>query len=482
VQVNVIAAEPYAPDPDPGVRVFDSRDAPADRDGLARLAERVRGADLAAPPVALPDFHHEGGMEAPCSTAVATRETIRPTLVNASVNCGMALIALDAEPPGTAAISEFYRRIRERLPHPSGVRPRVSGKDVLRASVEGAAFAVDRWGVDPAELSRVEESGRVPVEPHGGPDGVRRELPWLVRQLSRLQFGTVGPTNHFVELQRVEEVFDPVAAGLLGVAPGQLTIQYHAGGGVLTGIIGRMYGRRTDYPRKHRAFMAWEKPLVHLARARSLEEFRRRMALYFTDGCPPVPREGTEGRRLLLANAAAMNYGFAYRLAVYAELRAVAAAALGAAGSGLVVDSPHDTLYEEEHGGESVLVHRYKSCRAFPASKMAGHPVFGRTGQPVLVPGTNRTSSFLCVADEGARSSLYSACHGTGTIVSAFAERGLSGQDPRGRKTLVYRYSDGAPAEVPQLDDRGIDEAVGILHGHSIVRPVARLRPLAVLT
>ncbi|HEY3034717.1 MAG TPA: RtcB family protein, partial [Streptosporangiaceae bacterium] len=195
-----------------------------------------------------------------------------------------------------------------------------------------------------------------------------------------------------------------------------------------------------------------------------------------------VDREGTEGQRLLLANAAAMNYGFAYRLAVYAELRAVAASTLGAHGSALVVDSPHDTLYEEQHGGESVLVHRYKSCRAFPASMMAGHPVFGRTGQPVLVPGTNRTSSFLCVADDGAKASVYSACHGTGTVVSSYAERGLSGPDPQGRRTLVFRYSDAAPAEVPQLDDRGIDEAVGILHGHRIVRPVARLRPMAVLT
>ncbi|MDP9340571.1 MAG: RtcB family protein [Actinomycetota bacterium] len=480
MQVNVIAAQPHAAEPE--VRVFDSPAAPADRDALDRLAGQVRGADLAAPPVALPDFHHEGGMESPCSIAVATRETIRPNLVNASVNCGMALIALDGGRPDARSIAAFYRRIRERLPHPGGYRPRVSAKDVLRASVQGSGFAVERWGVDPAELARVEESGLLPVEPHGGPDRVRKELPWLVRQLSRLEFGTVGPTNHFIELQQVEEVIDPTAAGLLGVAQGQLTIQYHAGGGVLTGIIGRMYGRRTDYPLKHRAFMAMQKPLLHLARSRSVEELRRRLALYFSEGCPPVPRSGTEGQRLLLANAAAMNYGFAYRLAVYAELRAAAAATLGAAGSSLVVDSPHDTLYEEEHGGERVLVHRYKSSRAFPASKMPDHPVFGRTGQAVLLPGTNRTSSFLCVADEGARDSVYSACHGTGTIVSHFADRGLSGPDPLGRTTLRFGYSGGAPAEVPQLDDRGVGEALGILRTHGIVRPVARLRPLAVLT
>ena len=65
--------------------------------------------------------------------------------------------------------------------------------------------------------------------------------------------------------------------------------------------------------------MAVQKPLYHLARARSIEEFRRRRALYFSGGCPPVERGGAEGERLMLANVMAMNYGFAFRLSVYAD-------------------------------------------------------------------------------------------------------------------------------------------------------------------
>jgi tRNA-splicing ligase RtcB len=259
-------------------------------------------------------------------------------------------------------------------------------------------------------------------------------------------------------------------------------LQYHAGGGSLPGELGVLFGRRRRYSRPVRLQMAIQKPLYHLARARSLEELRLRWSLYFRRQFPPVDRGTPEGERLLLANAMAMNYGFAFRLATYAVLRRLADEAFGGAGSRLVVDSPHNSIYEEEVGGEVALVHRHNACRAYPASKMTDHPVFGRTGQPILLPGTNRTSSYLCVASEGASGSLYSACHGAGTMIEDFAGRGLSGVDPRGRRTLRFKYSDAAPETVPHYDDRGIDEALGILQRAGIVRPVARLRPFAVLT
>src|SRR5919197_4168385 len=88
-------------------RVFDGPDCPADPVALGRLRVGLAGADLAAPPVVLPDFHHKGDQEMPSSIAVATEGTIRPTLTSASVNCGMALIALDTERPGRAAIEDF---------------------------------------------------------------------------------------------------------------------------------------------------------------------------------------------------------------------------------------------------------------------------------------------------------------------------------------------------------------------------------------
>src|ERR1700722_9301766 len=96
--------------PDP--RVFDGAEIPASETALADLRATIGGADLAAPPVVLPDFHHKSNMELPSSVAVATRASVRPTLTSASVNCGMALIALHSPRPTPAGIDEFYRRAR----------------------------------------------------------------------------------------------------------------------------------------------------------------------------------------------------------------------------------------------------------------------------------------------------------------------------------------------------------------------------------
>jgi tRNA-splicing ligase RtcB len=482
MDLNVITSvhEEERPAADP--TVFDSAEAPAEPAILHQLSSDLEHVDLAAPPVVLPDFHHKSSMEMPSSLAVATLDTIRPRLTSASVNCGMALIALDIDPPPSGAIHRFFEGVRGRFPHPPGWRRGLTYSEVLRAAAEGAHFAVDRFGLDPEGLERIEEEGRLDVDRFGGVDRLRRELPWLSLQLSRIRFGTVGPSNHFVELQQVEEVFDAPVAGRLGLAQGQMTIQYHAGGGVLAGQIGRLFVRRKKMSKPIKLQMALQKPLFHLKSPGSLRQLRERLALYFRDGDAGVPRDSREGERMMLGNAAAMNYGFAFRGATYAGLCAEAGKTFGAGTDRLIVDSPHNSIYEEHVEGQSAVVHRHNSCRAYPASKMPPGTAFGEVGQAVLVPGTNRTSSYVCVGVEGAQRSLYSACHGAGTLIQEFEQRGDSAPDPAGRETLRFSYSGMEPARVPQLDDAGVNAAIRILSDNRLVRPVARLRPVAVLT
>jgi len=463
------------------VRIFDSSDSPADPSSLAALRSGLADADLAAPAAVLPDFHLKDDKEMPSSIAVATRETIRPTLTCCSLNCGMALVALDIERPHPGAIIDFYGKVREKLPYPPTYRRDLTPDEVVRCAAEGAEFAVERFNLDPAILSGIEEGGRLDVDSYGGAERIRRELPWAIKQLSRIRFGTIGPSNHFIELQQVEEVLDPEAASLLGVDAGQVTLQYHGGGGTLPGQLGVLFGARKRYTRPLRMEMAVQKPLYHLARARSARQLRLRAGLYFSGGFPPVERDGVEGERLMLANVMAMNYGFAFRVAAYAILTALLRQTFGTVDSRLIVDSPHNSIYEEEIDGQTVVVHRHNAARAYPASRMGHHPLFGKIGQPLLLPGTNRTSSYLCVAGEGARGSLYSASHGAGTTVKDFVARGLSGRDPWGRVTQRFDYSQAAPTEVEQLDDRGVDDTLGVLRNDDIARPVARLRPFAVL-
>jgi tRNA-splicing ligase RtcB (3'-phosphate/5'-hydroxy nucleic acid ligase) len=465
----------------PNVRVFESASAPADPQALTLMRTGIAGIDLAAPAAVLPDFHHKADKEMPSSIAVATTDTIRPTMTCSSLNCGMALVGLDADRPSAERIVDFYDQVRSRMPYPPGYRRCLTSEEVVRFATEGATFAVERFGVDPAALERIEEYGHLDPEPYGGADRIRRELPWSVQQLSRIRFATIGPSNHFIELQTVEEVLDPGAARLLGVSAGQTTMQYHGGGGSLPGELGLLFGRRKRFPRAVRAQMAVQKPLYHLATARSLEELALRRRLYFSRDYPPVERDTTEGERLMLSNIMAMNYGFAFRVAVFSILTELARQSLGAPASRLIVDSPHNTAYEEELHGEKATVHRHNAARAFPASRMVEHPVFSTTGQPLLLPGTNRTSSYLCVAGEGAADSLYSVSHGAGSHVKHFAKTGLSGLDPDGRRTLRFSYKRRQPEEVAQLDDRGVNDALDVLTVHDIVRPVARLRPFAVL-
>jgi tRNA-splicing ligase RtcB len=462
-------------------RVFDSPDAPADPAVLGMLNRAIADVDLAAAPVVLPDFHHKHDLEMPSSIAVATLGTIRPEFTSASVNCGMALLALDIEVPGEAPLRRFFDEVRRRYPHPPSWRRELSVQDVLSSAEQGAGFGIERYGLHPEALERTEEGGRLDLEPYGGLPRLRRELPALSFQLGRLRFGTIGPSNHFAELQVVDEILDPRAAEVLGVAAGQMTLQYHAGGGQLTGQVGRLFARRKKMSKPLGLTMAVGRPLAHLVTARSLPQLRQRLALYFTGGCPAIPIEGAEGERVLLANAAAMNYGFAFRTATYGTLSTLARKVFGARDVRLVVDSPHNSIYEERVGGQRAIVHRHNSCRAYPAPMMPPGTAFGAVGQALLVPGTHRTSSYLCVAAGGAERSLYSACHGAGTLIDGFAASGLSGPDPQHRTTLRFRYGEDAPTAVPQLDDHGVDEALAILTRNGLVRPVARLHPVAVL-
>src|ERR1019366_7479183 len=203
--------------------VFDSAAAPADEQLIDRLGEGTEGTDLAAPPVVLPDFCHKTKSEMPSSIAVATQGAIRPTLTDAALNCGMALIALDVERPSPAAVTDFYRQVAERVPSPPNWRRDLSAAEGLRAAAEGADFAAERYELGDAALDRIEGRGRLDIEALGGTRQAKKDLPWIVVQMGRLRFGTIGPSTHFLELQEVEGVLVPAAADRLGIHAGQVT-------------------------------------------------------------------------------------------------------------------------------------------------------------------------------------------------------------------------------------------------------------------
>jgi hypothetical protein len=141
--------------------------------------------------VALPDFHFKGDKEMPSSIAVATRETSRPSFSSTSLNCGMALVALDVERPGEAEVGEFFRRFRDRYPFPPTYRD-LTREEVIRCAAEGRHSPPSgSRSIHP--MSTRSSWGRIDVDGLGGIDRSRRELR-SVQQLSRT-VGTISATT-----------------------------------------------------------------------------------------------------------------------------------------------------------------------------------------------------------------------------------------------------------------------------------------------
>jgi len=143
----------------------------------------------------------------------------------------------------------------------------------------------------------------------------------------------------------------------------------------------------------------------------------------------------------------------------------------------LIYDAPHNGVWRERIGEQYLWIHRHNAARVTPPSRLPAGSIYRDTGHPVLLPGSERTSSYLCAGGEGAADTLHSAGHGAGHAVQALA-RPL---DKAARFTRVYRYGSSSVEQRPQLDDNGVDRVLRALVSHDIARPVARLRPLGVL-
>ncbi|MCW2501142.1 MAG: RNA-splicing ligase RtcB [Frankiales bacterium] len=470
---------PVLPGRREGVRIIGEGRHEVAEAPLAHLRE-IAAEDglLAAPAVILPDFHHKKKQEMPSSVAVATNKHIVPHFTASSVNCGMALLStgLNVEDLSPKLLDSFIDQVKLRAPHPMPLKAVLNRKEVFRAAREGASFAIERYGLDTEEIKAVEHRGRIELEEGTDERILRRFAPRLSAEASRFRFGGVGPGNHFIEVQVCQEILDPVAAAAMGVHKGMVVVEYHGGGGVWAGEMGRLFVPRKKSTGIRRARTAALKAAMHASVNPSV--LKERWDLYFHNVRHAIEADSPEGKRLWMSYCTAMNYGFAYRIASYQVIRESLTAAWGSpVSTKLVYDSPHNSVYKEEVDGELAFVHRHNTARAVGPGILADHPL----GQPVLVPGTNRTSSYLCIGASGSGISLDSACHGAGTLVGASVKAGTAGPDPD-RVTRRYNYADSTMQEVAHVGDAGVDLAVDILRDENILRPVARFTPVAGLT
>jgi tRNA-splicing ligase RtcB len=423
---------------------------------------------LAGRVVVMPDVHQGYGM--PIGGVMAMRMdggVISPGAVGYDINCGVRLLSTaisleEAEPLLADLATTLYHNC------PSGVGGKgsvpLTTKELDSVCSEGSRWARRKGYASPADLERTEEGGCLEG---ADPETVSARA----KERGRGQLGTLGAGNHFLEVDVVERVFDRPAAAAMGLREGFLALQIHCGS--------RGFGHQvcTDYVQSYQAAV-------------------RRYGIQLPDRelvCAPI--DSPEGKAYLGAMKAAANFAFANRqvLAFHARrsFEAVFAGKVSDWELRPVYDITHNMAKNETHSIDGrnvkVCVHRKGATRAFGPGFEGLPPEYRELGQPVLVPGSMGTASWVLLGTRGSMELSYgSCCHGAGRVMSrARAKREVRGETLRGeleQRGVRIRTGSlpGLAEEAPQAY-KDVDRVIEAVCGAGIGRKVARLRPVAVI-
>ena len=419
--------------------------------------------------IAMPDIHWGYGFPIGGVAAMRLEDgVISPGAVGYDINCGVRLLATnladeEIRPRLPALADRLFRNI------PSGVgargRLRLTTAEIPEVLRHGAAWAVRRGYGRSGDLGRIESQGTIP---EAEPEQIGRKA--LSRGLDQL--GTLGSGNHFLEIQRVEEIHDPQTARIFGLfRPGQVTVLMHCGSRGLghqvcedyVEVCGRSIGRYGI----------------------SLPD--RQLAC--------VPLASGEGRAYLGAMAGAANFAFANRQLITHWVREsfeeVLRQSAESIGLDIVYDVAHNMAKIEEHAVEGtptrVCVHRKGATRGFPAGHSEVPAEYRAVGHPVLVPGDMGRYSYVLVGTSVAMAETFgSTPHGAGRMRSrGAAKRLLQGVDLvdtlARRGILVRATSRDLLAEEASEAYKDVADVVRASDGAGLTRTVARLQPLAVV-
>ena len=280
------------------------------------------------------------------------------------------------------------------------------------------------------------------------------------------QIGTLGSGNHFLELQRIEAIYEPQAADAFGLRVGQLTVLIHSGSRGLGHQVCTDFVKRMDARLGHYGIQLPDRQL----------------------SCAPI--QSPEGQDYLRAMAAAANFAWANRAALAHRVRESVASVLGsdvARGTKTVYDVAHNVAKLEEHRGGTVCVHRKGATRAFPPGHPEIPPEYAQSGQPVFIPGSMGTASYVLAGRPAAMDrSFGTTCHGAGRQMSRTAVRKkIDGGELRRRleaSGIVVRAlsARGLAEEAPEAY-KDVDRVVEIVERAGLAARVARLKPVGVV-
>jgi tRNA-splicing ligase RtcB (3'-phosphate/5'-hydroxy nucleic acid ligase) len=402
--------------------------------------------------VAMPDIHEGYGFPIGGVAAIDVKEgVISPGGIGYDINCGVRL--LRSHQTATALAPRLPRLVHSLARAiPSGVGRggpiRLKKHEIDRVLRDGAAAAVEMGHGEGRDLQAIESRGKI--------DGAEPELVSdRARDRGWDQLGTIGAGNHFVEVDVVADVFDEAEAERLSIEKEQVLILIH------TGSRGLGHQVATDSLRV----------MVSSMPRYGIQVPDRELA------CAPF--RSTEGQNYFHAMAAAANFAWANRQIITAGIRRAWKYELGEDGNlDVVYDVAHNVAKIERYtigGGElEVVVHRKGATRAFP-------------GQPVLIPGSMGTASYILVGQPGAmEQSFGSSCHGAGRVMSRTRARSeINAAELRERMQKLGIITEagsnkGLVEEAPEAY-KDVDSVVEVVHRAGIARKVARLRPLGVI-
>ena len=414
--------------------------------------------------LAMPDIHQGYGF--PIGGVAATdwhKGVVSPGGVGFDINCGVRLLASTLKKDSVVPkLKELVNQLFRDVPAGTGSEGSVpcSFAELNDVLERGAAWVVERGFGEPEDVEHCEESGCMVGSDH-------RQVSDRAKQRGRTQIGTLGSGNHFLEVQYVQKVFEPEIAKQFGLRENQVVALIHCGS--------RGLGHQvcTDYLK-----------VMNDAMLRYHIELPDRQL-----ACVPIHKP--EGKQYLAAMAAAANFAWANRQAITHFTRKSFERIFGEVKLCVVYDVAHNIAKRETHvvndQEQEVLVHRKGATRSFPAGSAFIPAAYKEAGQPVLIPGSMGTASYVLVGNEQAMKETFgTVCHGAGRAMSRTAAK--KGRDARvetqklADQGIILRAEtrDGILEEVPEAY-KDIDAVVDVVHNAGLARKVARLRPIGVI-
>jgi tRNA-splicing ligase RtcB len=412
---------------------------------------------------AMPDMHWGYGFPigGVAATDPAAGGVVSPGGVGFDISCGVRLLAADVDAEELRPVlSQVMDRLAAATPRGAGRGGiwRLTGAGQMRRVLTGGArYAVEQGHGAERDLARCEDGGAVA---DADPSQVSSRA--IDRGLH--QVGSLGSGNHFLEVQAVDRIYDDRVAQRFGLRPRQVCVMIHCGS---RGLGHQICGDHV----------------------RAMEKVMGRYGIAVPDrqlACAPV--NSPEGQDYLGAMAAAANYGRANRQILASTARRIFAQTPGG-GLDLVYDISHNLAKTETHlvAGRpvSVCVHRKGATRALPPGHPDLPPDLREVGQPVLIPGSMGTFSYVLAGIPGG-GAFASTCHGAGRVMSRHqALREVSGSELerrlRARGIEVRGASSRGLAEETPEAYKDVTEVVAAAEGAGLCRKVARLVPLGVV-